>query len=99
MSAVLTRKGTRVSGREEAVSDLITGLPSNERVLRAVAVMVFDRVLGLSSSAAIVSRLGDGAFSDPHVLVAELATMFGEGSGMLVHEMVDASKGGIKATA
>ena len=81
------------------MSDLINGLPSNERALRAVAVMVFDRVLGRSSSAAMVSRLGDEAFSDPYILVAELASIFGEGSGMLVQEMVDASKGGIKATA
>ena len=81
------------------MSDLTAGLPSNERALRAVAKVVFDRVLGRSSSAAMVIRLGDEAFSDPSVLVARLASMFGDGSGMLVQEMVDASKAGIKATA
>jgi hypothetical protein len=86
-------------GGERALSGFIEGLPSNERALREVAVMVFDRVLGRSSSAAVVVRIGDDAFSDPHILVAKLASMFGEGSGILVQEMVDASKGGIKATA
>ena len=81
------------------MSDLTAGLPSNERALRAVATVVFDRVLGRSSSAAVVIRLGDEAFSDPSVLVARLASMFGDGSRMLVQEMVDASKAGIKATA
>jgi hypothetical protein len=76
----------------------IEGLPSNERDLRAVAVMVFEKVLGRSSSAAMVLRLGDDAFSDPHILVAKLVSMFGDGTGMLVEEMVEARKGGIKAT-
>jgi hypothetical protein len=81
------------------MSGVIEGLPSDERDLREVAVMVFDKVLGRSSSAAILVRLGDDAFSDPHVLVAGLASIFGEGTGMLVREMVEARKGGIKATA
>jgi len=81
------------------VLDLIAGLPSNERALRAVATMVFDRVLGRSSSAAILLSLGDDAFSDPRVFIAKLGSIFGEGSGVLVHEMVDAWKSGIKATA
>jgi len=81
------------------LSDIVAGLPSNEPALRAVAVMVFDRVLGRPSSTAILFRLGEDAFSDPRILIARLASMFGDGTEMLVKEMVDASKGGIKATA
>jgi hypothetical protein len=80
-------------------SEVIGGLPSDERALRELAVMVFDKVLGRSSSSAIVVRLGDDAFSDPHNLVAKLASIFGEGTAMLVQEMVEARKGGIQATA
>jgi hypothetical protein len=87
------------SSGKDALTDLIAQLPSNERTLRAVAQMVFDDVLGRSSSAAVLLRLGDGAFSNPSVLVARLSSIFGEGSRVLVQGMVDASKGGIKATA
>ena len=79
--------------------DYVAELPSNERALRAVATMVFDKVLGRSSSAAVLMSLGDDAFSDPGIFIAKLGTIFGEGSGTLLQEMVDAWKAGIKATA
>jgi len=81
------------------MSDLNAGLPLNEASLRAVALTVFDRVLGRTSSVAVFANLGDDAFSNPQTLIARLVSILDGAAGMLVQEMVDAFNGSSKATA